>query len=543
MKSTNLFSTKNILLLLLAFISNILMSPKWTIALAAWVYYTVLLRFYRDNNWKGFLWAIPVLSLSSIIGQLGVIPMDAITVSVMMFIGTSIGLLPFILDKITYKRLPDWAATLLLPAVYTTFSYLMDQGPQGTWGNAAYTQFTYLPLMQLASITGIYGVNFLMLWFASFANYCYEKTRQNEQLHALSYAMPLSLITALAFGYYQLNTTSNTVGNTEMATITMENTESMKKMYELETGNAIDIPKYVSQSDPILAELQKGMTAFMATPDAEKFTPVYESFDHILEKYSQATRAAVDKGAKIVTWSEAAIINIKAREALYQQKAAALADELDIYLFFPTAVFHPEKVGTAPLFIENKVLTFAPDGQLVNTYFKNIPVMGVEPSFPGDGLIPIIETPYGNLSPIICYDADHPQLIAQISNQATDMLVVPTGDWKAISPYHTHMAAVRCIENGVSMLKATSNGLSAMIDDKGRILANYDYFDDSEIKMIVQKMPVQSSETNYANTGPLFINFLFGLASLLLLLATFQYFSQLVQRKKVNAQIAFSTNE
>ena len=190
-------------------------------------------------------------------------------------------------------------------------------------------------------------------------------------------------------------------------------------------------------------------------------------------------------------------------------------------------------MGVEERFIENKVLTFDPEGKLLNTYFKNIPVFGVEPSFPGDGTIPVIETPYGGLSPIICYDADHPQLIQQVSDQGTDMLVVPTGDWKAISPYHTHMAAIRCIENGISMLKSTSNGLSAVIDDKGRILAGYDYFDDAEVKKIVYDFNISSSDTMYASSFPIYLTFLKLMAlSILVFIAGKSLFRILKRRMK-----------
>ncbi len=515
----NLLNFRNLILLLIAFTSGIFLSPKWTIAIAAWIHYTVLLRFFRENNWKGFLIAIPILTLSAFIGQIDVIPLGVLPVFVMMLIGNTVGLLPYIIDRIMFKKLPDWCTTLVFPTTYTCFAYLMDMGPQGTWGNSAYTQYAFLPILQVASITGIYGINFLMTWFASFINYCYEQNNRQKKINSLTLLMPATLAATILFGFFQLNKNSQIKSTTSLATISLENLAVVKTMYECETGTPIDLPKYFAQSDPIVTEMQKGMIGFMAQPDAPKFKPVYPQMDQILDKYMKATRKAAQSGAKIITWSEAAIINIKTREQLYEKQIASLAKELEIYLFFPTAVFHPEKVGKEDRFIENKVLTFNPDGELVNTYFKNIPVMGVEPSFPGDGIIPIIKTPYGNLSPIICYDADHPNLIAQISDQDVDLLVVPTGDWKAISPYHTYMAAVRCIENGVSMQKATSNGLSAIINDKGRILAAYDFFEDEEVKMIVHKTPIQSSNTLYAVTGPMFINLVFIIFGMLCLVA------------------------
>ena len=36
-----------------------------------------------------------------------------------------------------------------------------------TWGSIAYTQYGYLPLMQVAAFVGIWGITFLIAWFAS----------------------------------------------------------------------------------------------------------------------------------------------------------------------------------------------------------------------------------------------------------------------------------------------------------------------------------------------------------------------------------------
>jgi apolipoprotein N-acyltransferase len=516
MKSLTPIKYQNALLLLLAFISGILLSPKWTITLAAWIHFTVLLRFYRDSHWKGYLVSIPLLALSAYFAQTGVLPFDTVTMLTFIIVATTIGLAPYLIDRLTYRLVPGWIGTLIFPTIFTLFNYFIEQGPQGTWGNMAYTQYSFLSLMQISSITGIYGINFLIYWFASTTNYLYERRTEGQKVPPAIWIMPAVLILSIGYGMVKLNETPLNQESVTVSTITMDNLEVGKSMYQAEFGKDIDIPKNVSQSDPILQEVYKGLIAFMKDPENPKYAQAYTAMDKLLDRYMKATREAAAEGARIITWSEGAVINIKTREEEYETQIAALADELDIYLFFATAVFHPEKVGVEDRFIENKVLTFDPEGQLLNSYFKNIPVFGVEPSFPGDGTIPVIETPYGNLSPIICYDADHPQLIQQVSDQATDMLVVPTGDWKAISPYHTYMAAVRCIENGVSMLKSTSNGLSAVIDHKGRILARHEYFDDAEVKKIVYDFRISSSDTMYASSYPMFLTLLKLMAVLLL---------------------------
>ena len=53
--------------------------------------------------------------------------------------------------------------------------YLWARGPFGTYNSIAYSQYGDLPLMQLVSVTGIWGIVFLMTWFAAVANWAWEK--------------------------------------------------------------------------------------------------------------------------------------------------------------------------------------------------------------------------------------------------------------------------------------------------------------------------------------------------------------------------------
>ncbi len=526
-------SKTNFILLFIAFVSGILLSSKWSVMIMPWIHFTVLLRFFRTNNWKGYLLAIPILSLASIIGNYGVFPMDIKSLIIFMVVINTIGLIPYVIERFCYNQINGWVKTLFFPVILTTFIFLLDQGPQGSWGNIAYTQYGIKPLIQIASITGIYGINFLFYWFASSIIYWVEQKNSGDLISRWNFAMPVVFFICICFGIFRLNSDSNVKSQVVVSAITIDNPEVIEEMYSVETGKTLKMPKEVSQSDPILGEFQIGMNAFMADPENPKFSSVYLKMDEVLEEYFEATKNAVEQGAKIITWSEATIMDLKNREKITADKVSHFADEMDIYLFFPTAVFHPEKVGKESKFMENKVLTFGPDGALLNTYFKNIPVMGIEPSFPGDGTIPIIETEFGNLSPIICFDADHAGLISQIGKSGTDMLVVPTGDWKDISPAHTYMAAVRCIENGVSMLKSASNGLSAVIDDKGRILDSYDYFDGEKIKSLVYTMNISTSKTFYNVTAPLF-GLLIQVSSLMIIIYSIINF--FIQRKKLKVQ-------
>jgi apolipoprotein N-acyltransferase len=56
---------------------------------------------------------------------------------------------------------------LALPVYWVAYEYLTEIGsPHSTFGNLAYTQMNALPIIQVASLTGIWGISFLVFLFA-----------------------------------------------------------------------------------------------------------------------------------------------------------------------------------------------------------------------------------------------------------------------------------------------------------------------------------------------------------------------------------------
>jgi apolipoprotein N-acyltransferase len=126
-----------------------------------------------------------------------------------------------------------------------------------------------------------------------------------------------------------------------------------------------------------------------------------------------------------------------------------------------------------------------------------------ENSLLGDGALQAVESPYGTLSGVICWDADYPAVLQQAGRNGTDILLVPAGDWREISPLHTHMAVFRAIENGVSLVRQVNQGLSLAADPYGRVVAAQDHFTGSERVMVAQ-VPTHGISTIYPAIGDLF---------------------------------------
>ena len=500
------------LLLGLAIVSCLFFSPKWFSPLAVWVHFPALLLLLRYGNRWWWLASYAGLTAASVVAQAGVFPMPLTALVPFMLVANLIALLPFLVDRYTHARLPVWAGTLVFPVAATLLDAFAANGPQGTWGNQAYTQFPFTPLIQFTAVTGIFGVSFLYYWFAASVA---AAVRPRQAIRRL---LPWATVFCLVLGYGSYRMLSPTPGGEEvrLAAVQLNNHELYETMYSAAFEGTIQLPESFDQTDPLVSEVGNAMMAFMSEPEAERFQPVHRATEEFQQQLLTLCGRAAEEGAQIVSLAEGIVPTTKERATALRAAAARAADQHDIVLLYATAVFHPDKVGKADKFIENKVITFGPNGEVLNEYFKNIPVMGIEPSFPGDGSVPAVATPFGTISPLICYDADHPQLVAQTSSNGTGLMVVPTGDWSAIAPFHTYMAAVRCIENGVGMLKSTNQGLSAIINSRGELVESANL--GAEQHVLHGMLPLRSIRTPYAQTAPLFLVLLRGLLVCLVVL-------------------------
>jgi apolipoprotein N-acyltransferase len=160
-------------------------------------------------------------------------------------------------------------------------------------------------------------------------------------------------------------------------------------------------------------------------------------------------------------------------------------------------------VGHPPL-LQDEAVLIDPAGNVVWTYEKSHPAPGEQGLITvGNGKIPVIDTPYGRLANAICFDLDFPATIRQAGQARADLLLGPADDWKAIDPAHSQRATYRAIENGISIVRETSNVLSTMVDERGRVLAASDSY-RSDQPVMAANVPTHRSGTVYSTIGDLF---------------------------------------
>ena len=149
---------------------------RWAIPLAAWLAPLFLLRFVRTQRpLPGLLLAWLVRSAVAAVVLQGIILYPGIVYYVLVLFLTVLTMLPYLADRLITPRLQGFVATLVFPLAFTTLEYLSSFGPFGTITSIAYTQYGDLPLMQLVSVTGIWGITFLITWFAAVVNWAWER--------------------------------------------------------------------------------------------------------------------------------------------------------------------------------------------------------------------------------------------------------------------------------------------------------------------------------------------------------------------------------
>lgn len=101
----------------------------------------------------------------------------------------------------------------------------------------------------------------------------------------------------------------------------------------------------------------------------------------------------------------------------------------------------------------------------------------------------------------ICYEIVYPDLVAERARDANVLLTVSNDTWfgRSIGPLqHLQMARLRALENGRYVIRATSNGVTAIIDDQGRLRERAPQF---ETASVVGDIVPMTGMTPFTRTG------------------------------------------
>jgi apolipoprotein N-acyltransferase len=437
---------------------------QWTVPFAAFLWPIFMLRFIRiQKPLLGLITSLLVFIIGYFIASYGMLPGAPFLVPIIIAIIVGIfTILPLLVDRLISPRCQGLVSSFVYPLTYITLSYLYELAGGSSSGSLNYTQYGNLPLTQIVSVTGIWGIGFLIIWLASVVNYAWEQEFNWPRIKNVVGVYAGIIAIVLLFGGARLALFPPNIKTVRIASITTPGI--MSQFRELR----------ISQKVPL--------------------------FKDTLSTLDNLTMQAAKFGAKIVFWQVDAAIVAKYDEAAFVTHGRELARKEKIYLMLGMTVFDPTLSQKA----QNKIVLINPSGEVVYEYLKHHLVPGIEAPYyvSGQGKIPTVTTPYGKISAVICYDITFPIFINQLKSEI-DILLVPSFDWKEITPINTQMATFRAIEHGYSLIRCTGEGLSIAVDPYGRTLAALTYFNTDE-QIMISDVPVKGIKTIYSQIGDLF---------------------------------------
>jgi apolipoprotein N-acyltransferase len=235
--------------------------------------------------------------------------------------------------------------------------------------------------------------------------------------------------------------------------------------------------------------------------DVTEREPFTAKLSRLQDWFLDGTRREARAGARLIVWPEQNLLVFAGDEPAFLERARRLAAEERVYLAMGMGTIH---LGDRLPF-ENKLVLIDPAGQIVTSHLKNLPVIGWEASIMQRGHegIPVVATKIGRMAAAICFEADFPEFIRQAGRSDADLLILPVNEWKEIKNLHFQMHVFRAIENGVPLVRAAADGLSAAIDPWGRVLSVSDFYAGGDRTMIAQ-LPMGRIPTLYARAGDWF---------------------------------------
>ena len=417
----------------------------------------VLIASFRLSAQKAFL----VAFIAYLLGRLSWLPYllnvlpAALAIFFTVLLPLVFALVALLNRKIVLQNRSGWSA-FAFPAFWCLFEFLMMKfSPDGTAGSMSYTQSNFLPVVQIASVTGILGISFLVTLFPSAIavgfNFRFKKMKG-----PLVFAFALILI-SLIFGIIRLN-------------------DKVLHGKTLSAGLAVVDEKYHSETDH---------------PDTVKEMQTANLYAVEIARLAQQGAQVVVLPEKIVTataTTETAIKNVFIN--------AASANHVAIVAGYTELMKDHTKL--------NKALVISDKGELVSDYKKvNL--------FEGEvraGFIPGKEISVFALDDIpsgvsICKDMDYSGFIRKYDGNKTTVMYVPAWDFIRDGWLHSRMAILRGVENGYAILRTARQGKLTISDYKANVLFEASSTNNKAAEL-TGNFPLAATKTIYSQFGDWF---------------------------------------
>lgn len=151
---------------------------------------------------------------------------------------------------------------------------------------------------------------------------------------------------------------------------------------------------------------------------------------------------------------------------------------------------------------DNRIWFFDATGERVGIYRKTHLIPWFETYRAGDGTLVTASAADGTeFGGMICQDDNFVDLARGFGRRGVPLVAVPTNDWASIREYHLENGIFRAIENGYAVVRAASNGISALVSPRGEVLARNDHLVEGAGEVAAELPTGDGHPTVYARLG------------------------------------------
>lgn len=390
------------------------------------------------------------------------------------------GLISFLRDRLGFPFMvvgpPLWISLEILRSVF------LSGFP---WALLGYSQWSLTPLLQVADLTGIYGVGFLIV-AVNLALYALVLDLAERRRPSLGCLLSVAFCGTLVAGAWLY-------GQKRMDQITRLSVEAPTTTVGIAQGN-----------------LEQSI----------KWDPAFQ--EATLSRYEGLSRDLVEgAGAQLVVWPETAAPFFFQREGPLRERLIRLASSLKADFLFGSPAFG--SVGDRRVFYNRAYLVGA-QGQVMGWYDKihlvpfgeYVPLQELLPFIrkmvtaigdfhPGEAPTPLVTSGGASIGVSICFESIFPDIFQEQVKKGANLLANLTNDaWfgKTAAPYqHLSMLAVRAVETRRWIVRAANTGISAFIDPCGRVKSQTQLFTTG---WLVDRVPRLQLNSLYVLYGDIF---------------------------------------
>ena len=370
---------------------------------------------------------------------------------------------------------------LFAPVLWTALEYIRSTHSEYgfSWLGLGYSQFQTLPVIQMAEITGVYGVSWLIMlvnigFYLSWKSW--ERDSETNMGPRFLSITILVLVLWLGYGGFAMNRTAQTPG--------------LK-----------------------VALIQGNVEQFM------KWNPVYQKV--VISKYRDLTLKAAQSKPQLIVWPETAMPFYYNQHAEGTEFVKDLARQIQTPILFGspfrtkegTNIIHYNsaylvtETGTTQNRYDKIHLVpfgeFVPFRKLLFFVEKLVEMIG---DFGRGKEATIFNVGKYKAGVSICYEIIFPDLIRQAVKNGANFLINITNDaWfgkSAASYQHMSMGVLRAVENRVPIVRSANTGISGTITANGTLRDETELFVDAA--RITQITPGERGLTFYSAYGDIF---------------------------------------